>query len=283
MPARIDLSAAAAEVCRQRGYEFIGELGQGASKSAYLIKSADGQSALKLATVIGPPDRLIRETTALQTCAHPSIARLLEAFTTTHDQFVLWVVREEYLSGGTLEQRLKDGVLDPRQVRSIGVCLAEVLKHLHQRRLVHRDIKPANILFRDDPNIPVLTDFGVVRMLDQPTLTRAFVQMGPGTPAYAAPEQLNNEKAQIGWRTDQFGLAVTLAESLTGHHPFLPHGGSVDDAIVAVASKELPPPLALEELSALGFGCLSQALQPWPVSRYRKPDEFIAALKREAG
>jgi eukaryotic-like serine/threonine-protein kinase len=204
----------------------------------------------------------------------------VEAFPATHDGLSLWVVREEYLSGGTLEKRLDGNVLSPDQVRLIGVHLAEVLGHLHQRRLVHRDIKPANILFRDDPNVPVLTDFGVVRMLDQPTLTKAFLGMGPGTPAYAAPEQLNNEKAQIGWRTDQFGLALVLAECLTGHHPFLVPGGTVHDAIISVAARNAPPQATLDELKELGFGCLSRSLQPWPVSRYRKPEEFVAALKQ---
>lgn len=273
-----DLSAAAVELCRQRGYEFHGELGRGAFKSAYLVITPQGPAALKLAAVAGTPDRLARESAALQTCSHPSIANLLEAFPFVYGQAILWVVREEYLGGGTLEQRLQGQVLPPDDVRRIGICLAEVLAHLHERRLVHRDIKPANILFREDPSVPVLTDFGVVRMLDQPTLTRAFLGMGPGTPAYAAPEQLNNEKAQIGWRTDQFGLAVVLSECLIGRHPFAQPSGTLHDAIAAVSAKKSPPQVALDELDALGFGCLSKALQPWPVSRYRKPEDFIAAL-----
>jgi len=274
-----DLQAAAEDLCKQRGYSFEGQLGKGAFKSAYLVDTAEGPQALKLAVVSGAPDRLIREAAALLTCSHPSIAKLHEAFPHHYDKLVLWVVREEYLAGGTLEQRLKGQLLAPDVVRQIGVCLAEVIQHLQEKRLVHRDIKPANVLFRDDPLVPVLTDFGVVRMLDEPTLTRAFMGMGPGTPAYAAPEQLNNEKPLIGWRTDQFGLAVVLAECLTGHHPYMPAGGSLHDAIAAAAAKVQPQPWCIDELRAFGFGCLEQALQPWPVSRYRKPDEFIAALR----
>lgn len=272
------LQAAAEELCRQRGLEFAGELGKGSFKSAYLAKAAGAPVALKLATIRGNPDRLVRETAALQSCSHPSIARLVAAFAFQHDGQPLWVVIEEFLAGGTLENRLASRLLTPDETRQIGVSLAEVLGHLHERRLVHRDVKPANILFRDDPLLPVLTDFGVVRMLDQPALTKSFLGMGPGTPAYAAPEQLNNEKALIGWRTDQFGLAVVLAECLTGHHPFEPAGGVLDDAITAVAGKAPLPQRSVDELEAFGFGCLVRALQPWPVTRYRKPAEFIAAL-----
>ena len=273
-----DLADAASELCKLRGYNFQGELGKGAQKSAYLARDARGAFALKLAVVGRSPDRLARETAALQTCAHASIAKLLEAFPHTHLTTTLWVVREEYLSGGTLEERLKAGVLAPLEVRRIALALAQVLEHLQDRRLVHRDIKPANVLFREDGVVPVLTDFGVVRMLDQPTITRAFMAMGPGTPAYAAPEQLNNQKDLIDWRTDQFGLAVMLAECLTGAHPFAEAGWTTYDAVVAVAARQRLPDARVAELEALGFGCLVRGMEPWPVARFRKPSQFIEAL-----
>lgn len=278
MSAAPDLTAAAVDLCIQRGFEFCGSLGSGAFKSAYLAKTSAGPVALKLAVVSGSPERLIREASALQGCSHPSIACLVETFLYQHGTLTLWVVLEEFLDGGTLEQRLKSGVLMPSDVRKIAIPLAEVLEHLHERRLVHRDIKPANIIFRGD--VPVLTDFGIVRMLDHPTLTHAFLAMGPGTPAYAAPEQLTNEKAFIDWRTDQFDLAIVLAECLTGHHPYLNTGRNLHDAIVAVSAKQEIPVASASELSELGFGCLIQALKPWPVARYRKPLQFIDALKQ---
>ena len=274
-----DLTEAAREVCRQRGLDFQAPLGSGAYKSAYLALSGGAPVALKLARVEGSADRLLREAAALQGCNHNSIARLFGAFTFQLEGEVLWVVMEEFLGGGTLEQRTPaDGILDPAMVRDIGVSLARVLEHLHERRLVHRDIKPANILFRDSGNLPVLTDFGVVRMLDQPSLTRDFLGMGPGTPAYAAPEQLNNEKAQIDWRTDQFGLAVVLAEGLLGRHPFAAPGQGRREAIVAVATRLTLPTASAEQLVDLGFAGLIPALQSWPVARHRKPADFIAAL-----
>lgn len=279
----IDLSVVAVNLCRERGYKYVRELGKGSFKSAYLVESPDGLVALKLAIVDGITERLARETSALRTCTHPSIAKLLETFSYQFNETSIWVVIEECLSAGTLEQRLKVEKMRSEEVRHMGVCLAEVLGHLHERRLVHRDIKPANILFREGSDTPVLTDFGVVRMLDQPTLTRAFIGMGPGTPAYASPEQLNNEKVQIDWRTDQFGLAVVLSECLIGRHPFLSYGGSLHDAIVAVASRKSLPSNTSNELLKLGFGCLVPALQSWPVSRYRKPNEFIEALKKSGG
>lgn len=281
MSGRLNLDAAAAELCNQRGFEFRGPLGQGAFKSAYLAAYNSQQFALKLAVPAGAAQRLAREARALQECSHGSIARLLQAHLHVIPSGIeLWVVCEEYLAGGSLESRRACGVLSPTDTRAIGVSIAEVLEHLHEKRLVHRDIKPANIMFRDDSNsYPVLTDFGIVRMLDQPTLTQAFAQMGPGTPAYAAPEQLTNDKALIDWRTDQFGLAIVLAECLLGYHPFLAPGKTIPEAIMAVAARQEMPAENSARLAALGFGALRTALNPWPIARFRKPSDFLVSLK----
>lgn len=279
MSTALDLSAAAADLCQKRGFEYHGELGKGAFKSAYLAKSGATPFALKVAAVTGSSERLIREAVALQGCSHPAIATLFDAFPHTYGGTPLWVVCEEYLAGGTLEAKLKSGLPTPAILRGIAITLAEVLEHLSEKKLVHRDIKPANIMFRADW-VPVLTDFGIVRMLDKPTLTQAFLNMGPGTPAYAAPEQLTNDKALIDWRTDQFGLAIVLAECLLGHHPFIEPGKTIHDAIMSVAAKQDMPATNAERLDAIGFGCLTKALKPWPIARYRRPSDFINSLKQ---
>lgn len=281
MNRHLNLDAAAAELCSQHGFEFHGSLGKGAFKSAYLATHNSQQFALKLAVAAGATARLTRETQALQECSHDSIARLIRAHPYVVSGGVeLWVVYEEYLAGGTLEAKLESGLLPQAETRSIGISLVEVLVHLQEKRLVHRDIKPANIMFRDcSSSCPVLTDFGIVRMLDQPTLTQAFAQMGPGTPAYAAPEQLTNDKALIDWRTDQFGLAIVLAECLLGHHPFLAPGKTIPEAIMAVAAHQEMPSENADRLSAMGFGALRTALKPWPIARFRRPVDFLDSLK----
>ncbi|WP_279213660.1 serine/threonine protein kinase [Delftia acidovorans] len=279
MTTALDLGAAAVELCQKRGFEFCGDLGKGAFKSAYLAKKGTTPFALKLAAVTSSPERMIREAEALQDCSHPSIATLFETFLYAYGTVPLWVVCEEFLAGGTLEAKLKCDPPTATALRRIAIALAEVLAHLNDKKLVHRDIKPANIMFRAD-GAPVLTDFGIVRMLDEPTLTQTFLNMGPGTPAYAAPEQLTNDKTLIDWRTDQFGLAIVLAECLLGHHPFVESGKTIHDAIMSVAGRQEMPVANARRLVNVGFGCLNKALMPWPIARYRRPSEFIESLKQ---
>lgn len=272
------LAAAASHVALQLSLDLKGDLGRGAFKRAYLATGEHGEVALKIAPIIGPIDRLEREAAALRGCTHPNIATLVDAFATTCDGKQYWVVLERFVPGGTLESKLAAGPLEVAFVRTMGIALATALDHLDARRLVHRDIKPANILFDADHTTPVLTDFGIVRALDLPTLTRDFGGFGPGTPAYASPEQLNNEKHLIDWRTDQFDLALVLAECVLGHHPFMVDGGNLHSAIVAVSSRQTLPVSSGTKIQALGFGNLVRALSPWPIERYRRPHHFIAAL-----
>ena len=272
-----ELADAALEYCQQRGYKLVSVLGQGASKRVYRVSAADSDLAVKLVVISGDPSRLLREVAALNESRHPNIARLIGAELWQYQAMHLLVVVEEFVSGGTLEERLRSGPMSPRDALIVGKQLTDVLALLKERRLVHRDIKPANILFNSD-GTPVLTDFGIVRALDMPALTKDYLAMGPGTPKYAAPEQLNNQKDLIDWRTDQFGLAVVLSESVLARHPFQEPNGNIHAAIGDVAArKEIPKTTAIA-LEKLGLSMLIKALAPWPAMRYRTPQDLMEAL-----
>jgi serine/threonine protein kinase len=101
---------------------------------------------------------------------------------------------------------------------------------------VHRDIKPDNIMLREDGRTPVIVDFGLVRMLDEPSITGSWADRGPGTPFYASPEQLRNEKPLIDWRSDQFSLGVSLSRVTIGVHTYQ----QIPDEDPLVSERRLP-------------------------------------------
>jgi serine/threonine protein kinase len=276
-----NLADIAARLCTAISASLIRPIANGAFKQAFLIEKSGQARALKIARISdGLRSRFERETEALRGCSHPSIATLHDCFSYADGEVVYWVTIEEYLAGGTLDTRRQLAAISHHELRAIGIALAEALAHLHERGLVHRDIKPANILFREDMS-PVLTDFGLVRVLDATSLTEDFVFQGPGTPFYAAPEQLNNDKASIDWRTDQFGLAVVLTECGLGYHPYSLPGMTRQEVVLSVAGYDDLPSTTAEELKKVGFGGLIRALQPWPISRYRWPSDLIRALSGE--
>ena len=105
-------------------------------------------------------------------------------------------------------------------VNHLAVNVAEAVAFLHARNVLHRDLKPSNILLRapllsilDEQNPCILSDFGASRPSTTSTMTH-----GVGTPAYAAPEVLNNER--YGKPADTYSFGMIIYELLSGTPPF---------------------------------------------------------------
>lgn len=274
----------ARKIAAQAGLTFVRRVGGGAFKHTYHVTTAGKEAlALKIYKSAGVTERTTREIDAMQRCQHPNIARVLRLgqFDDAGDSFVFSV--EEFLAGGSLGERLTAyGLITSRSAYAIAVQLADALAHIHALDLVHRDLKPDNIMFRDAGDSPVIVDFGLVRDLQATSVTASWAMRGPGTPYFASPEQLNNEKQMIDWRCDQFGLGVTLILGLTGRHPY-EHVGDTDDAVVArVAERKPLAPDVEAECRKQGWNALLKMVQPWPISRFRTPQQLIEALAQEA-
>lgn len=59
---------------------------------------------------------------------------------------------------------------------------------MHYQKIVHRDIKPSNLLLGDDNHIKI-ADLGVSNEFQG---SDAFLLHSAGTPAFMAPEMLND-------------------------------------------------------------------------------------------
>lgn len=152
----------------------------------------------------------------------------------------------EFVPGGSLADRLRDGRLPPDLALAVAVQAAWGLHFAHEQGLVHQDVKPANILLTAEA-VAKVTDFGLARahrsatgrQPGRPGQSRAVTAAGLCTPGYAAPEQL--EGRPLTRRTDVWAWAVTLLELLTGLRPR--HGPSVPELLEEVSrtGPALPP------------------------------------------
>jgi serine/threonine protein kinase len=250
MSTSADLTHVAQAICADRNLSFIGPAGEGTFKQTFRVQEADGTLvALKVYKPGYDSERSDREIHAMETCDHPNIARLYAlAHFDCAGQDHLYTL-EEFFGGGTLTNRIMThGIMDTATVISLGNDLIDAVGHIASHRFVHRDLKPDNIMFRVgsdtpvvvDSDTPVVVDFGIVRDLTAATLTADWMPMGPGTPYFAAPEQLNNSKQLIDWRTDQFSLGVVLAVCGFGQHPY----DSTGNAAVTIQTVGTRGPLA---------------------------------------
>ncbi|MEO7020016.1 MAG: protein kinase [Ktedonobacteraceae bacterium] len=164
-------------------------------------------------------------------------------------------------------------VLSPQQVLPYLEEAAAALQYAHEHGLIHLDVKPANLLL-DAHGRLLLADFGVSVLLDG--YTHASLHYYVGTPLYTAPEQwLEQPRAA----SDQYALAVTFYQLLTGRAPFTGN-------LYAVMHGHLqaPPPLMSEFNPLIPTQIdhvFQRALAKDPVARY--PDILaFAHAYREA-
>ena len=195
----------------------------------------DRTVALKLLSPTADLDRFRREAQAIAALAHENVMRVYDYGEDEAGPFMAL----EWLSGGTLEERLQRGHLPPGETRRIARGMAAGLAHLHSRGLVHRDLKPANVIF-DEEGRPKLGDFGLARRtVGAGTLTEAGTLLG--TAAYISPEQATGGPA--GATSDVYSFGVILFRMLTGALPF-----AADDALALVDLHLHSPAPAVETL-----------------------------------
>lgn len=158
-------------------------------------------------------ERFVREARASASLSHPHIVAVYDVIT---DGAVPAIVMQ-FIAGETLEDRLKEhGPMTWQSVLQLGIQLCDALSAAHDCGLIHRDIKPGNVMLEAGASRALLTDFGLVRALDDATLTRTGSLTG--TPDFMSPEQALGRS--LDQRSDLFSLGSLLYTMLIGHPPF---------------------------------------------------------------
>lgn len=230
-------------------YRIEGQLGSGATARVY--RAVDTRLGRTVAVKIfragtdGPAARrLADEARLLASLRHPGLVAVYDAGSDDGMPYVVMTLVE----GETLRQRLVRGPVGADRCAALGAVLAGVLGHVHANGIVHRDVKPSNVLL-DLAGSPLLTDFGISRLLDSTHVTTTGIVVG--TVAYMAPEQVRGEP--VGPPTDVYALGLVLLECLTGH---VEYPGTLLEAAVARLARaprlpaDLPAPLR-EVLAAM--------------------------------
>ena len=260
-------------------FTILRVLGAGGMGTVYLAAHPrlPRQDALKVLAAQWTADpeyreRFLREADLTASLSHPNILGVHDRG--EHDG-QLWISMD-YVGGTDASKLVREHHpqgLPASQALEIVTAVASALDYAHQQGLLHRDIKPGNILLDPKAQRIFLADFGIARLIDDPAGLTA-TNMAVGTMAYAAPEQLRGET--LDGRTDQYALACTAFDLLTGSPPY------VDSNPAVVITKHVAaqiPSLGERrpELAALD-PVMSRAMAKSPADRYASCGDFAREL-----
>ena len=201
------------------GYDILGELGRGGMGVVYRARHHKLNRVVALKMVLAGSHtsshelkRFLAEAEAAAALQHPNIVQVFDYGEHANLPFMAL----EYVNGGSLAGRLRDGLPLPKEAAWLVEQLARGMAAAHGKGIIHRDLKPHNILLasggREPPAdaqtedsrppladcIPKITDFGLAKKVEGGSgLTQTGAVMG--TPSYMAPEQADGKK-EVGPR-----------------------------------------------------------------------------------
>lgn len=269
------------------GHELLHQLGSGGMGVVYLARqlAADRLVAIKLIRVdrlrnASETDRtevLERFRTEAQATArleHPHVVSIYEVDADNADQ--PWFSMQ-YVEGTTLQKKLTDGPLPPRQCAEYTQQIAKAVGAAHDRRILHRDLKPQNVFVRKSDGRLLVGDFGLAKLASNDAQQTSADRI-LGTPAYMSPEQIRDASA-VQPSTDIWSIGTILYRMLTGRPPF--QAATVVETLRQVTDHQPVSPRDLNpqldrDIDTICMKCL----QKDPAQRYSSVHELHDDIER---
>ncbi|MBO6573835.1 MAG: serine/threonine protein kinase [Rhodothermales bacterium] len=254
-------------------YELGAVVGRGGTGS--VLRARDTSSGLHVAVKVLhgrlrlDPEarrRFLVEARAVARMEHPYIARILDVGES--EDGTTYLVMPLYHSALSTGRRWPE-----QEAVSFAAAVANALAYAHRKGVLHRDIKPSNILMTKEGD-PVIVDFGIAKILADPTLTPMGAKLG--TIAYMSPEQARGERTAA--TTDIWSLGVVLYQLLSGRRPF---EGANPLEVIGKVRDEPPPPLP-SDISSACARIVFRCLQKRPRDRWASAALLERQLRRLA-
>jgi serine/threonine protein kinase len=180
-----------------------------------------------------------------------------------------------YIEGQTLEDWILAGRIFNMETDAMWFMRQAVaaLEYAARSNIIHLDVKPANFMV-DNENVVMLTDFGLARKQTE-VISGARDDELQGTPAYASPEHVLQEKPDL--RTDIYCLGASLFHLITGEFPY--PGDSTEEVCRAHVFAPFPiETLQQHEIPPGWCSLIRKMMEKKPEDRFQNYHEITAAL-----
>jgi tetratricopeptide (TPR) repeat protein/TolB-like protein len=263
-------------------YRVIEQIGAGAMGVVYRAcdERLQRDVALKvlslgLAADASARKRFRNEALCLSRLNHPNIEQVFDF----HSELGIDYLVMEYVSGMSLDERLRQGAFSEQQAINISGQLARGLISAHGQKIIHRDLKPGNLRLTPE-NLLKILDFGLAQLFltpaqaaDAETLTR--LHAFGGTLPYMAPEQLLGGEPSI--QSDLYSSGAVIYELLTARRLFSQSGSDFMDAKL---HNKLPKAAELrKQVSPSLVSVIFKCLETDPDRRYQSATELLGDLE----
>jgi len=187
-------------------------VGEGSFAIVYFGKWGKKEVAIK--EIKASPEKasdFVKEVSTMKTIRHPNIV-LMHGVIYNNKRICILT---EFMSKGSLSSILRneDILIEDAHIQQMAVDTCLGMAYLHETYIIHRDLKCSNLLVDDTWTVKV-GDFGLSRSIPDKESTMTSC----GTPAWAAPEVLQNRKYST--KADVYSFAICLWEMTTRQKPY---------------------------------------------------------------
>lgn len=269
---------------KYRVVRLLGQGGMGAVYQGENVRTGDPvaikvmhASLAREATLVA---RFEREAQAAARVGSRHVVEVLEVGDLpTRERFMVM----EFLEGESLSTRLKrEKRLEPRWLAWTAIQLLEGLAKVHEAGILHRDLKPGNLFLvraASGGDFVKILDFGICKFVDDVKRVEPMTDAGSllGTPAYMAPEALEDAMQSLDPRSDLYSAGVILYRCATGKLPY--PASNIVEMVAALRRGAIPIRRAAPDLDAGFAAIVDKATARKPEGRFQQASEFSDALR----
>ncbi|WRH67542.1 MAG: serine/threonine-protein kinase [Planktothrix sp. GU0601_MAG3] len=216
-------------------YAIVRELGHGGFGRTYLAKDQHRFDELCVLKEFSPQvqgsfalkksqELFEREAEILYKLKHPQIPQFRELFRETINNKGYLFFVQDYVEGLNYRSLINQHAFTEAEVLELLFKILPVLDYIHGYGVIHRDISPDNMIQRQSDGLPMLIDFGGVKLIQAKVESELAAQGGQnptptrlGKVGYAPDEQMR--LGMVYPNSDLYALAATMLVLLTQKEP----------------------------------------------------------------